>query len=85
MRRCIPVVQGNAVRLRKQTIPRSPERIGDLWPLLRQRGEPRRASPSLSFTQFECERCGQLWEYKLESVGHQDWDMDTYKVEVGAV
>jgi hypothetical protein len=72
---------------RRQTIPLSPDRIEDLWPLLKQRGDSRQVKPGLTFTEFQCERCGQLWEYKLECVGHQDWDRDTYKVGegVGAV
>jgi hypothetical protein len=70
--------------LRQASIPRSPDRIADLAPLLQQRGESRKISGSLSFTQYQCGRCGQLWEYKLERVGHQDWDMTTYKIGIEA-
>ena len=71
---------------RRASIPRPPAEISDLAPLLQQRGESRKISGSLSFTQYQCSRCGQLWELKLECVGHQDWDMTTYKVanEAGA-
>ena len=35
----------------------------------------------LTLATFQCSRCGQLWEFKRECVGHQDWDEFTYKVE----